>query len=290
MLPYFNPVKASISQQLIVLSNTVPVDKKAISALKSTLATIDKPGVSSLPNDLKLLSTVSAALGKTSRAAALQPSVDGAVDQYLSLLYGMARQSSNSLAAAYASPSKIAAQKSLDALFATLDSANATTSAVAAAKLLNKGISQWTATDKLVTRAGSVPPPAAGVTAKITGAESWDFKSTQAVAVDRSPGNVLVNSTQAILKSPFGQRTITFSMYGLKEGANTLTVHNNDAFVTEIFGNQTGAGFESQSGTIQANYNPTAKTIAGSFTFVLFNQDDHTKLITATGTFSATIK
>jgi len=268
----------------------VPVDKKLQSSLKTTLATIEKPGPTNLLNDLKLLASVAPALGKTSRSNAFHASLDGAVDRYLGDLYALANGSSNRLAAAYASPSKTAAQKSLDAVFVTLNTANATASVVAATKLLNQGITQWTAADKLVVRAAAVPPPPTGVSATVTGAVKWDFKSALAVVASGSPGNFTVNSTQPIVKSPFGLRTVTFSMYGVKSGANTLTVRPHDALLTEASGNGTGHGYVSQSGSIQANYNPATKFIAGSFTFLLVDEDDSTRKVTATGTFAGTIQ
>ena len=291
LMPYFGPLRDGINQQIGAVNSTVPVDKKLLGVLNGSLAQIDKPGTPSLMNDLKVLNVVVPALSKTSVSNVFHASLDGAVNNYLELVYNMADAGKVKLAKAYSSKVKDSAQKSLDKLYATLESADTNSNLGAAAKLIGKALPQWVTTDKIIASAATVPAPPSGVNAKVTGASSWSFKSTQAVAVTGFPANnVTVNSAQAILSAPYGQRTITFTMYGLQEGANSLSVGNHDFAITEVYGNGTGAAFVGSSGTIQVNYNSAAKTVAGTFNVTLRDQDNAGKVVTAVGDFSAHIQ
>jgi hypothetical protein len=288
--PYFGPVRDELAAQITLVTNTLPLDKKLQGALKSALAQIDKPGTPSLANDLKILGAVVPAINKTSAANVFHASLDGAVNNYLESVYDLADASKTKLAPAYPSKANDSAQKSLDALYATLLSAHSSVDMGAATKLIVKALSQWTATEKLIVSALKVPAPPNGVTANVTGASKWSFKSTQAVAVGGYPSNnVTVNSVQAILKSPYGMRSITFSMYGLHEGANTLSVSSSDCIITEVYYGGSAKAFGGSSGTIQVNYNSTTKTVAGTFNLTLHDQDNP-GVITATGGFSANIQ
>ena len=288
LMPYFGPLKDGLTEQITVVSNTVPLDKKLLGVLKGSLAQIDKPSTPSLVGDLKLLNVVVAAISKTSVSNVFHAPLDGAVNNYLELIYNLADAGKVKLASVYPSKVKDSAQKSLDKLYATLQSADTNSNLGAASKLIGKALPQWVTANKVIASAATVAAPPSGVNAKVTGAANWVFKSTQAVAVTGLPANnVTVNSAQAILSSPYGQRTITFSMYGLIDGANTRAVGGSDFIITEAYGNGTGAGYIGSTGTVQVNYNAAAKTVVGTFNVTLRNQDNSANVITAIGDFSA---
>ena len=124
----------------------------------------------------------------------------------------------------------------------------------------------------------------------MTGATKWAFKSTLAVATPVVSGGSLINSTEALLKAPFGQRTITLGLDGLVAGANVLTIgnHGSSALVTEVYGNATGTGYGGKSGTIRVTYTPASKSLIGTFIAVCVDENDSSREITLTGSFSAT--
>jgi hypothetical protein len=290
-LPYLSEVRTQLTVQIAIASNTVPVDSKLQGALQKSLSLIDKADTPSLANDLKVLGALATAISKTSISTVFQGSLDKAVNDYFDLVYGMTNTSAAKLATAYPSKAKDSTQKSLTKLYATLGSADIDGNFGVAAKLIGKALSQLASTEKLLASALKVAAPPSGVNGTITGSSNWNFKSTLAVAVTGSPtNNVTVNSSEVILKAPFGQRTLTFSMYGLQEGANTLTVGLNDFLIVEVYGNGTGGAYNDSSGTIQVNYNSTTKTVVGTFNVTLRDEDTGGKVINVVGDFSASIQ
>jgi hypothetical protein len=293
-LPYFAPVRTALTNQLTIASNTAPVNKKLITSLNAALKLVDASGKTNLANDAKLLAALIPALSKTSVSNVFNPLLDTALDNYLKVLITAAQSASNSLALAYPSAQYKSADKSLATLLATLTKADGTLDLVAASKLISQAVGQLSSAETLIAKAVKVALPPAGVTATVTGASSWKYTSTVAVATAVGyGGSSVVNSTQPLLKSPYGQRGITLVMYGIKSGANTLTVGTGSGgtcqiIISEAYLSGTAIGYNSKSGTIQVTYNPTSKALVGSFTAVLVNEDDSKKQINVTGTFSAT--
>jgi hypothetical protein len=289
-LPYLAPVRAELTNQLATANSATPVNKKLVSSLNTALKLIDKPGQTNLVNDTKLLTVLIPALKRTAVSTAFSAVVDGAVSNYLAAVYEAAGNSSNALAVTYPSAVHNAAQKNLDAVLALLAKANSTADDAAAAKLISQAATKLATTDKLVTRAAKAPAPPAGLTATVTGAVKWSYKSTAAVATQVTSGWSLVNSQQAILKSPFGQRTITLGLSGLQPGANVLTVSSTATsfVVAEVYGNGTGAGYTGKSGTVRVTYNPSTKGLVGTFSVQCVDERDSSREITVNGAFSVT--
>ncbi len=289
LLPYLAPVRAEVLNQLTLATNATPVNKKLAASLKTALKLIDKPGKTNLLNDTKLVGVLVPALNKTVVSNVFGVLLTTTVDDYLTLLFAGANNSSNTLALTYPSAAHTAAQKSLDALFALVLQANGALDDASAAKLLSRVAGKLAATDKAIDRAAKALAPPAGVTATVTGASKWTYKSTLAVATHVSTGSSLVNSTQPLLKAPYGQRTITLSLYGLSAGANVLNIGPADSsvLVTEFYADQTGAAYDSTSGTIHVTYLPATRSLVGTFTAVCVDQVDASREITINGSFSA---
>jgi hypothetical protein len=220
------------------------------------------------------------------------------VDSYQGLVNSAADASASRLNGIHASKQHDAAQKSLDGVYATLQAAEQTSDLKTAVKLIGQANMKLVSTGKLIDAAAKAPqPPAppAGVTATVSGATSWSFKSTGAAAVEQSANNVLVNSAQAITKAPYGQRTITFALNGLQPGANTITAVGGSTFmVTEIYATGgaggTGASYSGKSGNIQVNYNQSANTVSGTFDVSCEDERSPGRVISVKGSFSATIR
>src|SRR5215475_11967882 len=83
LLPYFAPVRSEITNQMTIISNTVPLNKKLLGVLKGALTQIDKPGPANLANDIKLLNVVVPAIAKTTVSNVFHSPLDGAVNNYL---------------------------------------------------------------------------------------------------------------------------------------------------------------------------------------------------------------
>jgi hypothetical protein len=292
LLPYLDPVRTAITNELTIQSNTLPLDKKLITKLNAALKLIDRPGATNLLKDAKLLAALVPPLTKSSVSNVFAPLLDQAVDNYLAVLLSAAEGASNSLTVAFPSGVHRSADKALLALSTIMSNAQYTADLLAAAKLVSKGVAKLNQVNVLVTKSLHVAAPPAGVTATVKGAESWSYRSTGAVATPVINGYSLVNSGQALLRLPFGQRTVTLGISGINSGANTLAVGSGSGgvcqiLVTEIFMNGTGASYTSQSGTIQVTYNPSTKALVGTFTAVMAKDKDSSKQITITGSFSA---
>lgn len=283
--PYLDPVRSEITNQLTIASNTVPVDKKLITSLKSALSKLNKPGTASLVGDTKLLSTLAPAFNKTSLSNNFYLLFNGAADNYLALLLANAGSSSNALGATYPSGSRTAAQKKLDALFVSLVNAGNALDLKTITKLLSSASTALVITDKLIDKAESVPPPPSSCTARVTGAVTHSFKDTQVGVSSYGGGNFFVICQQVITR-PFGQRIITLGFSGLVEGNNTLSFAGPGADADYVYSQLplSGESFRAQTGTVQVNYNSAAKILSGTFTFTGEGQENPASA-TVTGSF-----
>jgi len=280
------PLKTSVSNELVAATNTAEPDKKLVSALNKSITFLDRATDSDLAADLKLFSQVSASLGKVDGSDNLDASVSNVFEAYLEFVWTATVGSSNRLQNAFASKTRTSAEKNIALVFRYLTDANGLQDMVAAAKLLSKAGTKWAVADALVERALDAPAPKAGFTAQVTGAVSTTVKPDAVVANELSAGNVYIIATDVLLKAPYGQRVVTLTMLNLVAGNNTLTIGIGgvDAgFANNIAG---GDAYGADSGTITVNYNPASHSVSGTFSFTGAGGNAPGTSVTVTGSFS----
>ena len=273
----------SVSNQLSIVSNTVPVDTKLAKSLNGVLSTIQKSGGgATLPTAIKSLSAVITTVNRTSVSNALQGSMHSSLLLCVTQYVGNANVVSNQLAGLFPSTSKTLALNALSNLVTSIAILSTNANLSVAVKSLSGLSKQVTTVQKAVVKAQSVPAPAASVTASIviSGTPTFNFKSTTAVAQHTGGGNFLVNSAQTVIAGTASTlHSLAFGLYGLVQGPNTTT--NSDGEYSRVsFGGAAGA-YEIKSGTVQTTYDPTHKLISGSF---VFNIQEQTTLKTGTVT------
>ena len=296
--PYLDPVRSEITNQLTIASNTVPVDKKLITSLKSALSKLNKPGTASLVGDTKLLSTLAPAFNKTSLSNSFYLLFNGAADNYLALLLANAGSSSTALGATYPSSSRTAAQKKLEALFASLVNAGNALDLKTITRLLSSASTALVITDKLIDKAEGVAAPASSTRATMTVTVSGSrpstssFKSLLVGAQSTTPGTFLIIANGGAS----GAISLVFS--GLHSGVNDVSLTGglggvaNGAVAVRYFPSPAAAA-DASSGSAQVTWNPATRTIYGTFSFtgVTETNDPIPKPITFAvtgGTFFAT--
>ncbi len=287
-LPYFSTLRAQVLSQLNLATNVAEPDKKLVSALNKALATIDKTQPTYAAG-AKALGVVAKGVNRSSVSNAFVAVFQSTISDYVSALTGDEATLAGRLAATFPSKSKTSGELALERLLAALQGANATDDIIAAAKLLGTAAKELGTAGKLTVKAEVTPAPPANVTAMVTGASNFKYDSMLAAAVSFSSGSGLINSAQALLKSPYGQRGVLISFIGVNAGPNTLTIgsHNSglcELLVTEAYGNGFASSYESTGGTINVTYNPATKSLVGTFTATCI---DGANTITITGSFSA---
>lgn len=293
LLPYLDPVRDEVSNQLTLAGTPTPANRKLINSLNAALKQLNKPGLTSLANDTRLLSTLVPALLKTSVSNVFLPLLDTAKDNYSAYLRDAANTSSNRLSAALPSKTQTAADKALAGVFALLDQADANPDLKASTKTLAKVPAKLIAADKVITRALAVNTVSGGadLTAKVSGAVNLNFKSRNTV----TKLNVINNYNSVSITGWTGTSqtayALNLALFDVQPGDNTLDVGvgiEKGAWVVFAKGTaaDTGIGFASTSGTVQVNYNTSTRTLKGTFSASCVNGDDATKQVDITGSFN----
>jgi hypothetical protein len=294
LLPYLQPVRDEINNQLASAGDT-PADRKLVNSLKAALKQIDKPGQASLANDTRLLSTLASALTRTSASDNFVPLLETARDNYIAALNNEATSSSDRLNGALPSKTQSAADKALSAIFTLLEQAGTNPDLKVSTRLLAKVPAKLVAADRLISRALAVQTStstssAAGITAKISGAINYNFKSRKAVVQGTSDSGLTITGGTGSAQTAYA---VLLTMSNLQAGDNTITVGtglNGDGWVIFAKGTSTdnGIAFMGTSGTIHVNYNPSSKTVKGTFSASCAHNED-SSTVDITGSFNARI-
>jgi len=290
LLPYLQPVRDEINNQL-ALAGGSPADRKLVNSLNAALRQLDKPGVASLANDTRLLSTLASSLMRTSTADDFVPLLETARDNYVAALNDEAASSSDRLSGASPSKTQTGADKALSAIFTLLDQAGTNPDLKVSTRLLAKVPAKLEAAERLITRALAAHTSTssdAGITAKISGAINYNFKSRKAVVEGTGSGVTITGGTG----SPQTGYAIVLMMSSLQAGDNTITVGTGLYGGWVIFAKTTstgsGIGFVGTSGTIHVNYNASNRTLKGTFSASCVKNDDGAQ-VDVTGSFNARI-
>lgn len=292
----FVALRAEIVTQLTLASNTVPVDKKLIASLKKSLAVIDKPGVTNLVNDTKVL-TLLTPLTKTSLSNTFNPLLNNSLQDFLNVFFAAAANSSNNLAGTFPSGLHTAAGNKLGTFYAQLLNADNLADLIAAAKQLAAAAKTLGVVNALVVKAESVPAPPSFADVHVSGAISQGFNTKgklSGVSGTHYPTTSNFLIIAAAYVPPVGQRLLTLGLYDIPEGNSTQTVggggvdaiyfftaglppHNSNGSYTAKLSDHKG------SGTITINRNSTTKTLTATFNFNAPDDDDTNHVAIVTG-------
>lgn len=293
----FVALRAALVTELNTATSNVPVDKKLVATLKKSLAVLDKPGVTNLVNDTKVL-TLLTPLTKTSLSNTFNPLLNSSLQDYLNVFFAAAANSSNNLAGTFPSGLHTAAGNKLGTLYAQLLNANNLVDLVAAAKQLAAAAKTFGVVNALVVKAQNVPAPPSFANVHVSGAisQSLNTKSKLGTAggtfYPSGSSFIIIASVGTI--SPPGQRLLTLGLYNVPEGNSTLTVasggvdaiyfysagippHNSSGTYTARISDNKG------SGSITLNRNSATKTLTATFNLNAIDDDNPSATATLTG-------
>ena len=306
----FVAVRAEIAAQLTVASNTVPVNKKLIASLKKSLAVLDKPGVTNLVNDTKVL-TLLTPLTKTSLSNTFNPLLNNSLNDYLALFFSAAANSSNNLAGTFPSGVHTAAGNKLIALYDQLLNADNLSDLIAASKQLAAAAKTLGVVNALVDKAENAPAPRAQYTATVTGALFGTFNFTPKPAAGFAAlhstvaNNLIMNGLNAStsgsgLGTKLSVRELYIAIPNLTDGTTTYEVGTGQNSSGKVFvlyhSSRSGPGgidgadaYTAVSGSLTVTVNKAAHTAFGTFSFAAPGQDNPAATAsTSNGSFSVT--
>ena len=286
--PSLRSLRTEILTQLDIATDGVATpDKKLVAALRKALVTIIYVDSGNYAAAAKTIGALAKVLNQPPLSTVFDPIFQNTVDTYITALTNAQSDLVASLGLAIPSKKQTDAQKALNMVLTALSNANSNNDVVLAAKYLEQAANLLNVSNKLTAAANRVQAPPASVTATVSGSSNFGYKSTLAGAIAFTTGGV-INSAQAVLMAPFGQRTVAISLLGVNSGANTLAIGQGgglcELLVTELYSNSTFNSYTSTTGTLNVAFNPTAKTLVGTFTATCV---DGAKTITVNGSFSA---
>jgi len=159
---------------------------------------------------------------------------DSTLDIYVDALLDLEDDLATTLNGTYPSKVHTSAIATLDQLLAALHAADTQCQFPPRGEVSFTSVKTYGKAQKAVDKATQAAAPPASVTATVSGSSSFAYKSIIGAAVSFSGGNATINSGQAILKAPYGQRGVVISLSGVNPGANTLAIGAHASGLTEL--------------------------------------------------------
>jgi hypothetical protein len=278
----------SVSNQLFIVSNTAPVDKKLAKSLNAALAAIQKSGGGpDTASATKGLGSVVKIVNRTSVSNAVASSVHDTIVSIAGQYVGTANNFSNQLSTSFPSAAQTKALTGISNLLASVNGIGANPNLAAALKVLTGFTKQVLTIQKGVTAAQKAPAPASSVTATIviSGSPNFSFKAKQSVLQHTAGGNFLLNSSETT-GSGTGTtlHSLAFGIYGLVSGANVVS--GSDGEYSRVALNAGAGAFSVTTSSLQLNWDDAHKMVSGTFTLGLKEQGTGIRTGSVTGSFT----
>ena len=310
-VPYFANLRSELVSQLTLASNTMPVNKKLMVSLRSSLKLVDRTKTN-LISGSSALSTLAKSLGRTSLSNTFHPILTDTRAVYLEVIGAAISPLESRLADTIPGKAKTAARKSIDKTLAILE--NAETNAIFSASLrsLGKAATGLSLAQRAVARAETARPGRDFLLATITepnhGTNRFiPGKGLLDATYDPLDGNL--NIEFGIVKSLGKRRTLirflslnaiitdtgtyTLSLTNDNEGyalyqravvvninAEEPEVESEDLYLTiEPFNRRLGTG------TLTIKVDLEAKIVWGSFEFTALHTENPELEVAMTGSF-----
>jgi len=286
-VPLLSGLYNSVSNQLSIVSNTVPVDAKLAKSLTGALSAIQKSGGgTNAATAVKGLGSVVKIVNRTSVSNAVAASVNSTLVSIANQYVGTANTLSNQVANLFPSTAQTAVFNGTSNLIASVNSINSNPDINAALKALTGLAKQVTAIQKNVAAAQKVPSPAASLTATvvISGSPTFNFKAQGLTAQQFSSGNFGINAAQTVVAGfNTALHSIAFGFNGLTPGFNNVVISQGE--YSKASSDPTAGAFPSMSGTVQVTWDPAHKLLSGNFACNVSEQGG-SRTGSVTGTFS----
>ena len=271
--PFLTSVRTEVTNQLNIVTNTVPLDTKRLAVLKAALKSIDRTTATNLTTDVQTLNVLVVGLGKSSLSNTFLPLLDNAADQYYDVIADGYESLTNRIVLALPSGTHTAADKNLALLLTTLQKAGST-NLFAAVKLIGQAASKLKTCTLLVTRAEAVLPGPNAFTAMI-GSTAYSLRGelgpghpsgvradyTDATHILVITGSKLVGANAKLINITIGSVTNGVTVHTFGGGGSTAVASYS---AVGLSGNGTST---STDGTITVNMNEAKRVFSGSYSF-----------------------
>lgn len=309
-VPFFTSLREELTNQLTIVSNTVPLDKKLATSLRSNLKTVDKTKPT-LTAGSTALGTVAKSLGRTSLSNVFLPLITDTRSVYVETLESELAVLDERLEATIPGKQRSAAQTKLAKVSASLDGVITNADLTLSLKSLSKAAKDLLVAQKAVAIAEIARPGPDFVSATITesGQINSAFKPVKSVGLDayynEFSGEIEIEAGE--MKSLGGGRVqvrfleLTAAVPG--EGTHTLSLTNESYaiyqrgivpninapepelevqetyFTIDPFNQTLGTGTMTITVDLEAN------VVWGSFTFTANGSENQELQAEVTGTF-----
>ena len=166
-LPYFSSLREEVVNQITIVSNTVPLDKKLNSSLIANRKLIDKTKPTFITGTAAL-GTLAKALGKTSLSNTFLPIVVDTRDTYLEVIDSEKTALEERLADTIPGKAQTSAQTAINKLAVALEATETNSNLTLSLKSLSAAAKALAAADKAVAKAEVAKPGPNFITATIT--------------------------------------------------------------------------------------------------------------------------
>jgi hypothetical protein len=273
-VPLLSGLYNSVSNQLAIVSNTVPVDAKLAKSLTGALSAIQKSGGgTNAATAIKGLGSVVKIVNRTSVSNAVAASVNSTLVSIANQYVGTANTYSNQLSALFPSTARTSAYNGISNLIASVNGIITNNNITVALKALTGLSKQVTTIQKSVTAAQNAPSPSSSVTATIliSGSPSFNFVASQSVLQHTTGGNFLLNSAETTGSGTGSTlHSLAFGIYGLVSGANNVS--GSDGEYTRVSLGGAAGAFSITTSSLQLNWDDAHKLVSGTFSFGLQEQ------------------
>jgi hypothetical protein len=260
----------SVSNQLFIVNNTVPVDAKLAKSLNGALSAIQKSGGGpDAASAIKGLASVVKIVNRTSVSNAVAGSVHSTLVSIANQYLGTANTLSNQVANLFPSTARTATLTGVSNLIASVNGINTNPDINAALKALTGLAKQVTAIQKNVTAAQKAPSPSSSVTATIviSGSPNFNFNASQATLVNTAGGNFALNCAETAGSGTGTMlHSLAFGIYGLVSGPNNVSGSDGEYSRAGLSGS---GAFAVTTSSLQLNWDDAHKLVSGTFTFGL---------------------
>lgn len=314
-VPFFSPLREEIINQLTLATNTVPLNKKLVSALASNLKTLDKTKPTLITGSAAL-GTLAKSLGKTTLSNTFLPILTGTRTVYLDVIETAMGTLEERLTHTMPGKTQTSAQTAINKLAVALENATTNASFTLSLKSLSKAAKALAAADKAVFKAETAKPGASFLTATIIESNQGTnllkvTKSTFLYATyDSFSGDVDIEAGElkklkggrvqgrglSLTATPPGEGTHTLSLTNATEGY-AYYQHILSPSMAEFEAEEPEFEFEELyltvdpynerlgTGTITITVDLEANVAWGTFTFTATGSDDSNLEVSMTGSF-----
>ncbi len=313
-LPFFAPLREEIVTQHALATNTVPLNKKLVSALASNLKTLDKTKPT-LVTGSAALGTLAKALAKTSLSNTFLPIVTGLRTIYIDTMETEVDELEVRLADTIPGKAQTSAQTDLGKAIIAIDAVGTNSNFTLSLKALSKAATALAKAEKSVAKAETAKPGANFFTATITESNQGTntFTVTKSTFLDAFydsfSGGIDIEAGE--LKKLTGGRVqvryLSFAaMVPSESGRYTLSLTNDSNAYYQRIISPSLAEFEEEepefefeelyltvdpfnqrlgTGTLTLNVDYEANIVWGTFTFTANGSDNTALAVTMTGSF-----